>query len=226
MKLDLFKVYSIINSNSNLKNFYNWYISHCVSMTLPYHNIRHTLGVMYHIISIYEYSHTNGDCGFVLEDKDLYILLTSALFHDYNHSGGRFNDDINVYNAKNGLRECLYTYLEDDEQTRIVVEECEKVIDATQYPYIISDNDLNLYQLIIRECDILVCLYDDYYTHRVFGLMEEMKTGDNHKMFLAKEAKFIFDSVKKFRLTYSIDVWKENSTEFMNLLELMTNIIC
>ena len=97
-------------------------------MTLPYHNIRHTLGVMYHIISIYEYSHTNSDCGFVLEDEDLYILLTSALFHDYNHSGGRFNDDANVYNAKNGLRECLYTYLEDDEQTRIVVEECENAI--------------------------------------------------------------------------------------------------
>ena len=96
MKLDLFKVYTVINSNSNLKNFYNWYINHCVSMTLPYHNIRHTFGVMYHIISIYEYSHTNSDCGFVLEDKDLYILLTSALFHDYNHSGGRFNDDINV----------------------------------------------------------------------------------------------------------------------------------
>ena len=36
---------------------------------------------------------------------------------------------------------------------------------ATCYPYIIEDDKLNLYQRILRECDILVSFSSDYFTH-------------------------------------------------------------
>lgn len=224
MKLDLYKVYSVILSNDNLKKFYNWYINHCISLTLPYHNISHTLGVMFHLINMYE-SLVNSDSGIELGDKDLYLLLTSGLFHDYNHSGGRFSDDINIQNAKLGLRNCLYTILGINEQSNEIITDCESLIDATQYPYIIPDEELSVQQRMIREADILVFLFDDYYTHNIFGLMEETKSEKNHKMFLAKQIQFLLESIKTFRIPYSIDLWDKYNREFMNLIELMTKIV-
>jgi hypothetical protein len=185
------------------------------------------MGMMNHIINIWKFSNDGNheDYGFILSEKDLYILMISSLFHDYNHSGGRFDDSINIENAKNGLKECMLTLFSDDDNTRTIISKCMDSIDGTQYPYIINDIELNLYQRILRECDILVCLYDDYITHRIFGLMEEMHTKYSTKMFLAKEIQFILESVKNMKLVYSIDTWNENSEEFMNSIEILTKVI-
>lgn len=172
--------------------------------------------MMYHIICIYNESQNKEDeYGFRLNEQDLYILMTSALFHDYNHSAGVKADSINVANAKDGLNRCLREFLVADKTTDELIQICENNIDATEYPYIIADEDLNLYQRILRECDILVALYDDYFTHIVLGLYHEMKPQTKLIDFIGTNMQFLNDSFKNFKLVYSIDKWNEETDNFL-----------
>ncbi len=63
-------------------------------MLNPYHNLTHELQVVWWSFVCY----TNAYSSAVSDDPDdeLQHLLMAALFHDHNHSGGRFSDDTNV----------------------------------------------------------------------------------------------------------------------------------
>jgi hypothetical protein len=63
-------------------------------MLNPYHNLTHELQVVWWSFVCY----TNAYPSAVSDDPDdeLQHLLMAALFHDHNHSGGRFTDDTNV----------------------------------------------------------------------------------------------------------------------------------
>lgn len=222
---DIAKVNRVITSNPNIHNYFIWYINHCTSLTLPYHNLSHTLKMMYLIIDMYERSNKLGNSyGHQLEPTDLYILLTSALFHDYNHSGGRFSDTINVQNAITGLRECMHTYLEDSENTEIVIEQCVDVIKGTEFPYVIPDDELTMHQRILRECDLLVAFFDDYITHNIFGLAEEMKGSQNISEFIAKQIEFMQGSLTGLQLPYSREIINENIQSYMENVKTLLGI--
>ena len=216
MKLNIDAVHAVIASNRDLKNYYKWYLTYCNSLCVPYHNLNHTLGMMYHILCIYNESQKKEhEYGFRLTEQDLYILMTSALFHDYNHSAGVHPDSVNVATAKAGLNRCLREFLVADETTESLIKICEQNIDATQFPYVIKDEDLNLYQRILRECDLLVSLYDDYFTHAVMGLYYEMKPQTELIDFVASNMQFLNDSFKNFKLVYSIDIWNQETDNFL-----------
>ena len=224
MKLDTRLVHKIIRSNPNLNNMYRWYLSHCLSLNVPYHNMRHTLGMMYHIIVLYNNSRrVDSDYGFSLNDEDLYILLVSALFHDFNHSAGRFDDATNVSTSISGLRDCMESCLVWDETTEEYYKKCSDNIKATQYPYVISDDNLTVHQRILRECDILVILYDDCITQNIMGLAAEMHQTHLEEFFV-KYLDFIFNAVKNFKLAYSLDTWKEHSDTLLKELDEFAKI--
>lgn len=227
MKIDFREVYTYINSNQSLKQFFLWYQEHCESLTLPYHNLNHTLKMMSLIIDIYKKSqYSYKEYEFKLTDKDLYHLLLSALFHDYNHSGGKFTDDINVKIAKAGLRDCIDDIISNiDDATLSVYEECCHIIDATQYPYVISEEELNIRQQIIRELDILVCLYDDFITHNVFGLMSEMHLDKTINEFVSEYLQFIFKSLNTLKLKYCHDMIEENQNEFFDNIDNFSKLL-
>ena len=224
MKLNTQIVHKIIHSNPNLNNMYVWYLNHCLSLNVPYHNLRHTLGMMYHIIMIFNNcKKIDNDYGFSLTDEDLYILLVSALFHDFNHSAGRFDDETNVNTAIAGLRECMNVCLVENEIRESYFIKCSEIIKATQYPYIINDEDLSIHQRILRECDILVILYDDCITQNIMGLAAEMHQNIIEEFFV-KYLEFIFKAVNNFKLNYSIDTWKENSEDFLKEMDTFAKI--
>lgn len=226
MRTDYTDAYRGIESNPNLVVLYNWYIRNCKSINLPYHNLSHTLGMMNHIAKIYKTSqYMYKDYGFQLSDEDYYLLLVSALFHDYNHSGGKFDDETNVQIAIAGLDDCLSELFNRDEMTRYVFDRCSEIIKATQYPYVIPDSELSLNQRIIRECDILVCFYDDYITHNIFGLWEEMHTGLDIKEFTSAQFSFIMKSLKDMKLVYSLNCIEENQNEFLERFDLFAKLI-
>ena len=225
MKLDFNTVHKVIQSNKDLKNYYKWYLSHCLSLNAPYHNLNHTLGMMYHIICIYENSKIRSDYGFVLSEKDLYILLTSALFHDYNHSAGLCPDSINVETAKAGLEQCIKSFLVNDENTEKLIEICKSNIDATQYPYVIDDSELNIYQQILRECDILVALYDDFFVHNIIGLGSEMHKADDLLEFMTSNMKFLQDAFCRIKLVYSLEIYNEESDNFFTTVRNILNVL-
>mgnify|MGYP003504971023 CR=1 FL=1 len=208
-------VLTVISSNEELKWFFNWYLQHNNSLTLPYHNLNHTLEMMQLVIDIVQKSR-DGKYGIVLTDQDMFILLLSAMFHDYNHSGGRHNDSVNIDNAKIGLKTAIQSRYTWNEDTEKLYNECSKVISATEYPYKI--NTLEPKQLILRELDILVVLYDDFLTQSVFGLAEEMKWQD-FLMNFSKYTKFLLESFEKLSLQYSIDLFDENKDVFLKTIE-------
>lgn len=226
MKLDIDKVHSVIQSNPDLVNYYKWYLTHCLSLSLPYHNLNHTLGMMYHIICMCEKC-KQFDCtyGFTIDNKDLYILLTSALFHDFNHSGGLYSDDINIRNAKDGLESCIREFLLDNETTDDIINICKDNISATQYPYIIPDSDLNLYQRILRECDILVSLYDDFFIHNIIGLYNEMRTKGGLNEFVADYMTFLKKSFMNMKLEYSKECYSEYGDMHVNFIKMFASML-
>lgn len=213
MKLNTETVHQYICGNPNLKAFYQYYLGNCLTLSVPYHNMRHTLGMIYHIIRIYEQGR-GGLSDVRLSDDDLYILITSALFHDYNHSAGRFSDQVNVRNAKEGLTACLKSILPESEIREEIILTCKKNIDATQYPYIISDDQLDIQQRIMRETDIIVCLYDDFITQSFMGLAAEMHQ-TNLMDFTVEYLRFLMDSLKVLKLTYSLETWKQEQKRFL-----------
>ena len=228
MKANYLGLHYAIAANKDLCTIYNWYLRNCTSLTLPYHNLRHTLGMMSHIDSMLTYHQwIEGKNDEVNLDRDNFlVLLTSALFHDYNHSGGRFSDETNIKNAIRGLKCCLeetQVMGSEEERTRFF-EECKSAIEATQYPYVIEDKDLTPNQRVLRELDILVCFYDDFLTHTFFGLMEEMKCKDI-KDFAEAETEFLRNSLRNLKLEYCKEVIADNITEFNNVLELFKGII-
>lgn len=224
MKLDTQLVHKIICANSSLASIYRWYLSHCLSLNVPYHNLRHTLGMIHHVIMVYNKSREVGsEYGFTLNDSDLYVLLISALFHDYNHSAGRFDDSVNISNAITGLRECMSECLVKDDVYETILEQCEENIRATQYPYTVYDIDLTVHQRILRESDILVVLYDDCITQNIMGLAAEMHQTDM-EAFLVKYLQFILDAVKDFKLAYSLETWNAESERFLKEIDAFAKI--
>lgn len=227
IQLNTRKVHWYISANKNLSDFYRYYISHCTSLTLPYHNINHTLGMMQHVITIYEAVNKGGKSsvyGFRLDDQDLFMLLTAAMFHDFNHSGGRFDDSVNIENAINGLFSCIDACLIENEDSIRLKEACAELIKATQFPYVIPDEMLDIRQRILRECDITVCFYEDYISHTIFGLAEEMKQKDMIAFF-AGQVTFINDSVKSLRLVYSRELAEAHLDSLYKEIDALSKII-
>lgn len=156
----------IINKYPTLRLGLKYIMLNNKSNLAPYHNLSHMLTVMKHCYDACEYMH-------MLDDEDDYIelLLVVALFHDYNHSMGRRTDDFNVAQAKLGLSNFL---TENDIEMPQYTSFMEGVLDATQYPYIIESDKLNIYQQIIRDADLLQIAEPDWIPHVILGLCEEM----------------------------------------------------
>lgn len=69
--------------------------------------------------------------------------------HDFNHSMGKEVDCINISYAKEGLIDFL-----KDKDYDLDINFMFSILDATQYPYVLPVNELNIYQLLIRDCDL------------------------------------------------------------------------
>ena len=135
-------------------------ITESTSNNAPYHNFYH---VMCKIKNTYEIALSEG---FLLEHIRVLILID--LFHDFNHSMGLHNDEWNVNTAC-----AAFTHYskETDEVNKKVI----SGIKATQYPYVIEDEDLTLEQKIIRDSDLLQQFENNYIQQVYFGLSQELK---------------------------------------------------
>lgn len=222
--IDQIKVLTYINANEDLKKLFTYYINNCISLTNPYHNANHIFAMMYHICCIYEKSQ-NDNYEFKLDNEGLYILLISAIFHDFNHSAGRYDDNTNVNIAIDVMKNYIdKEYINDITSGNKMKEIIEDNINATCYPYTIEDKDLNLYQRILRECDILVSFSSDYFTQCACGLKDEMRIQDWNKFF-GEHIKFLMESWKDMKLSYSKKIIEENKVSLLEEVELLFNIM-
>lgn len=209
-----YEVLTYIHANEQLKQLFAYYMEYCMSACLPYHNLNHTFKMMWHIIQIFNSGKYD------LNNEDLLILLTAAIFHDYNHSGGMFSDLTNVNIAvdemKSACDTCFY-----DEHTEFV-RQVENCIYATEYPY--SAEKISLRERICRECDILSQLHEDIFTHTMYGLKTEMHI-HSWRECIKKYTNFLQEvCYNELSLEYSKQYVNDNLEQILNIIKLITTI--
>jgi hypothetical protein len=87
----------------------------------------------------------DGGINMGLSPKELRILLIAALMHDYDHTGVKGDDSVNVERAIRALDKYA---LEEDRESLI---EIRATIRATQFPY--TDEVFTQNQLLLRDAD-------------------------------------------------------------------------
>ena len=165
----------------------------------PYHNMNHLLTVTFHTYQALSYMD-------MLDDENVETLLLTALFHDTNHSMGKKTDDLNIKSSKKFLNKFV-----KDNDLELDKELSDSILDATQFPYVIEDKDLDVYQKIIRDADMCQIFEYDYLKQNILGLVEEI--GTNVTDFIPNQGKFL--ESMKFYTSYGKSL---KSSKFKNLL--------
>jgi hypothetical protein len=173
------------------------------SNNLPYHNFYHSLCVAYNCAQI------SDSLSFSFEETRLMVI--ASLFHDFNHSGGKLPDSENVKNAIEAFKNFS---LESEEDNNFIID----VIKATEYPYVISDEELTKYQMVIRDVDLMQTFEKNYLQQNVIGLMEELKVDSLDKMLdgslnFWKNCKFHTGFAKEMSMRYMSS--REKDIEFL-----------
>ena len=199
-------IMEIIEKFDYLKVVFKYIVNNNTSNDAPYHNLNHLMTVTR---AVYEGMNAEG-----LGDESLMKeMLIAAFFHDFKHSAGKLSDDKNIENAKKGLKKFL-----EEENIDADFEFMENIIDATQYPYVIEEADLNEYQKIIRDADLMQVIQYNSVHQCIHGLSEEL--GIPFEKFIESQKKFI-DGAKfntKWGNKIKQDNWKRVEKEVEVLL--------
>ena len=144
----------------NLDRYLKIVIKFSNSNKAPYHNFYHIMCKIKHTYNIAKSQ------GYL--PKAIRTLVLADLFHDFNHSMGEHDD---AWNVKEAIKSFLQHSIETEETNKKVI----SLIQATQYPYVISEDDVDLDQKITRDSDLLQQYEDNYIQQVYFGLSEELK---------------------------------------------------
>lgn len=186
---------------NNAKN----YLSKNNKVKNHYHNNTHMLDVFKNAMMLFnEYKKEHK-----LNTNDKLCLGLAAIFHDFNHSGGKLSDSENIKLALNELK----TYLKTIDKTYLY-EEIEKIINATEFPH--KDIDLNIIQKIIRDADTMGGIKEGW-VEVVKSLAKESNKTFNE--FIPLQIKFLNNT--KFNTDYCNDLLKNNKEEIIEKLNKM-----
>lgn len=127
----------------------------------PYHNFRHCTHVLFLCHEGARFHQRD------LTQRQIRNLLIAAIFHDYDHRGVAGDDLQNIELAIAGLREVILP--EDVDH----LDDIELLLRGTQFPYVVSDSDLSLEGLILRDADMMQAFSVAWIQQVVFGLAAE-----------------------------------------------------
>ena len=154
--LDIIKMY-------DLGYYLNCLIRYNKGNINPYHNLYHTLTVVKNIYFISKNEN--------ISDDKLKLMIIAGIFHDFNHSGGKHpSDKYKVLDAVDSFRQ--YSIEEEDDEKFII-----SLITCTEYPY--RNNEVDDFQKIIRDADIMQTLEDNFLQQNVIGLNIELKNSND-----------------------------------------------
>lgn len=199
----------IINKYDSLKAGLKYVINNNTANNAPYHNLNHMLTVTRHVFNGIEYMNLSD------VKKNEAILLT-ALFHDFNHSMGKELDSVNISYAKEELAKFMsYNNFDLD------IEFMFSILNATQYPYIIPADELDIYQLLIRDCDLCQAFEYDWIKQYILGLSIEM----NHNFLDIVKGGKDFLSKSIYHTDYGIEMKRLHFGKLMEEMSILENIM-
>jgi hypothetical protein len=136
-------------------------------------------------------------------------LGLAALFHDFNHSGGKLKDSENIELALVALKEFLVTINKSD-----LYDDIKNIIIATEFPHL--DIDLDILQKIIRDADTMGGVIEGWKSV-VTNLASEYNK--SLEEFIPTQIKFL-DTVK-FNTDYCNGLLKNNKEKIIEELNKM-----
>lgn len=173
----------------------------------PYHNLNHNI-----VVTVFAY-HIGKSEG--LSEKEMKELLISAIFHDYNHTAGESKDDVNIKNSKKGVKEFI-----EKNKINVDANKINDILDATEFPYKINDDNLTIQQKIIRDAD-LTQLFESSRIQSVYlGLQKELKATYNKQL----ENQQNFYKILKFRTKLGKELYKKLSSEINDEIEYLIGL--
>ena len=95
-----------------------------------------------------------------------------------------------------------------------------RIIRATQYPYVISTDELNIQQLIIRDADMCQSFEDTWFTHVLLGLSKELKIGLVE--FIENQKRFI--SAIQFNTKWGLEKAEGKTEVLLNRLDKLSEV--
>jgi len=147
-----------------LQGYYLFFMKLNSSSKLPYHNFYHIVCM---INNVFE-----GACHLDLRREEKRALVVAAIFHDFDHSGGKVTDDVNVNLALKRFNDCQWVAERQQFSELIVglvdwtrvdwsqgildpdeVKLTKEAIAITKYPY---DRDpVSAVERVIRDADLM-----------------------------------------------------------------------
>ena len=170
-----------------------------------YHNNEHMVNVFNN--SIILFNHYKDE--YKLTPYNKLSLGLAALFHDFNHSGGKLKDSENIELALVALKEFLVTINKSD-----LYDDIENIIIATEFPHL--DIDLDILQKIIRDADTMGGIIEGWKSVVTNLASEYNKTLVE---FIPSQIKFL-DTVK-FNTDYCNGLLKNNKEKIIEELNKM-----
>ncbi len=170
-----------------------------------YHNNKHMLDVFKNSMMLFDEYKDEYELNLV----DKICLGLAALFHDYNHSGGKLKDDENIEIALDELKKYLDTTNKTDLYKNI-----KKIIKVTEFPH--KDIELDILQKIIRDADTMGGITDGWGSV-VKSLAKEYNK--SLKDFIPTQIKFIENA--KFNTDYCNELLKSKKEEIIEELKKM-----
>ena len=176
-----------------------------------YHNFEHLLTVNEHTIKICKIEIPNFE-----QDENLKLIMELAsLFHDFNHTGVKGDDQININLAIKGFTE-FYKLNEND----ILIEQKDEIIrliQFTKFPHIevLNDQLIN----IIRDADMCSTLNDNSIFTTVFGLAKEFNIDIKQQL----KNQIVFVSNLKFNTNYCNHIWNNIFNNKLRELKRLDN---
>jgi hypothetical protein len=146
------------------KNAYNYVLENNEGNKNPYHNNKHMLDVFKNSMMLFDIYRK--EYGFKYRDR-IEIGL-AALFHDFNHSGGKLKDHENIDRAIVGLE----YFLSNEYEPGVDIDNITSIIEATEFPH--KNINLTNLQKIIRDADMLSSITDNWFEQMV-ALSSEFK---------------------------------------------------
>ena len=200
----------IIDKYDSLKLAFKFIINNNTANFAPYHNFNHLLTVTKHTYYALDYMK-------MLDDERVESLLFAALFHDFNHSMGKLVDAINISIAK----DALIQFIKDNKLEHLDIKFICEVIDVTQFPYVVEEKDLNIYQKILRDADLCQSFEYDYIKQITLGLGSEWNKSIDEMLEIQKK----FNDNLNLMTTYGKMMQKKHLPVMIKELTILENIM-
>lgn len=204
------EILSFIDKNEILSLALKFVLENNTAKDNPYHNNHHLLGVFRSAMKL-----TIGH----LETKDITEIGLAALFHDFNHSGGKLTDTENIKLAITELSVFHINNVQLFTDKGIDVGNSYVLMNITEYPH--KREPETIQEKIIRYSDMLQYYDENWFLNVVMGFLNK-EVGLSIKDSIENQIKFVNNV--KFYTEGDLYIRSESQNQILRELDFYSKI--